>query len=448
MDIDQRAIAAPAVKWTSSCTRAASVQRCVGDALQRARSGCPGPVYLEIPWDVADAPVAPEDIEPAGNPEHTSRSAGSPEDLGGALAALRQAERPLVMAGSGVFWSGAGDDLARFAETAQVPVITASAARGTVPDSHPWCLGPLLHGGLAIPHADCVMVVGSAFNANVMFGRPPLFGTEQTIVQVDIDAGRIGGNRVVDVAVVGDARQVLRDLMEAWRGAPPGREQWRERARGLAEASAGYWDGQIDGSDGPKLHAGAVAREIAAVARERFGGAVTLVADGGDALSWALAYFYAERPGRLLTTTTALGTLGVGLPFALAAKAARPDEPVIAFVGDGSFGLTAMEIDTAVRHDLPIVVVVSNNAGWGDVRHEQDAAFGPGRHVASELRQTRYDELARSLGAHGEHVAQPAQLRPALERAIDTSRCAVIDVETDPAVLSDLLRMVASLGLM
>jgi acetolactate synthase I/II/III large subunit len=187
---------------------------------------------------------------------------------------------------------------------------------------------------------------------------------------------------------------------------------------------------------------------VAAVVQERFHGAATLVADGGDALAWALAYFQAEHPGRLLTTTTALGTLGVGMPFALAAQAARPDERVFLFTGDGSFGLTAMEVDTAVRHRLPVIVIVSNNAAWGDVRHEQDDAFGPGRHVASDLPGVRYDRLAEALGGHGERVERLEDLRPALERSMQSGVCSVIDVQTDPSVISELLRMVAQLKLM
>src|SRR5207244_13448953 len=175
-------------------------------------------------------------------------------------------------------------------------------------------------------------------------------------------------------------------------------------------------------------------------ARDRFGSEVTLVADGGDALAWALAYFRADMPGRLLSTTTALGTLGVGMPFALAAKAARPAEPVFLFSGDGSFGLSAMEVDTAVRHGLPVVVIVSNNSGWGDVRHEQDAAFGPGRHVASRLSPTRYDRLAEALGGHGEHVETLADLRPALQRAVDSDGCCATDAPTGPGALSLLVR--------
>ncbi len=447
MDIDQRAIAAPGVRWAASCVEAGRIPRYAAEAVHRARSGCPGAVYLDVPWDVLQQTPPALDVVPPGYAAAPARPAAPAEDIGAALAALRTAHRPLIVAGSGAFWSGAGKAITELSETSGIPVVTAGAARGVVPNSHPLCLGSLVHGGLAIPSADCVLLLGSAFNANVMYGSPPLFGAEQTVVQVDIDPARLGGNRAADVAVAGDAALVVHDLRQAWRGdrADP---SWVEQARSLAAASLASWDRQVDEHGGTALHPGLVARELAAFAREVLGGEVTLVADGGDALSWGLAYFYAEKAGRLLTTTTALGTLGVGMPFALAAQVARPSEPVILFSGDGSFGLTAMEVDTAVRHGLPVVVVVANNAGWGDVRHEQDQFFGAGRRVASELQQTRYDRLGEALGARGEHVDRIDQLRPALQRALDARVCTVIDVTTDPAVLSDLLRMVASFGLM
>src|SRR5207302_1262311 len=135
--------------------------------------------------------------------------------------------------GGGAFWSGAGEEIAAFAQQAQIPVITASAARGVVADSHPWCLGSLLHGGLAIPASDCVLVLGSAFNANLMYGSAPLFGAEQTLLQVDIAAERLGGNRTVDIPLVGDVRTVMHDLRTAWGEATP-RDAWLQRARDLA----------------------------------------------------------------------------------------------------------------------------------------------------------------------------------------------------------------------
>jgi acetolactate synthase-1/2/3 large subunit len=448
MDIDQRAIATPISKWAATCSESGRVPRYIAEALHRARSGCPGAVYLEIDADAMYRKAAPLDISPAGYASAPARPAGSAADIGAAVAALTAAERPLIVAGSGAFWSNAGEQIAAFATKARIPVITASAARGVVADSHPWSLGSLVHGGLAIPSSDCVLVLGSAFNANVMYGGPPLFGSDQKLVQVDIAPERVDGNRSADVTVIGDIASVVRDLTDAWSVTPPGRDEWLVRARELAEASLGFWNRQIDEHAGDLVHAGAAAREVAAVVQERFHGAATLVADGGDALAWALAYFPAEHPGRLLTTTTALGTLGVGMPFALAAQAARPDEPVFLFTGDGSFGLTAMEVDTAVRHRLPVIVIVSNNAGWGDVQHEQNDAFGPGRHVASELPGVRYDRLAEALGGHGEHVERLEELRPALERCMDSGVCSVIDVQTDPSVISELLRMVAQLKLM
>ena len=148
----------------------AAIPRYVAEALHRARSGCPGAVYLELDSHAVYGNAAPLDIVPAGFPVAPTRAAGDPADIGAAVAALAAAERPIIVAGSGAFWSGAGVEIGRFAEMAQIPVITASAARGVVADSHPWSLGSLVHGGLAIPSADCVLVLGSAFNANVMYG--------------------------------------------------------------------------------------------------------------------------------------------------------------------------------------------------------------------------------------------------------------------------------------
>ena len=348
-----------------------------------------------------------------GFPESASHPAASPKELELALEALRRAERPIVVAGSGSFWSGAGAEIARLCETLQLPVVTTSAARGLVPDSHEWCLGSLVHAGIAVAQADCVMVLGSAFNANLVYGGPPLFSDEQVIVQVDIAAEEMGGSRRPDVAVQGDVAQVAAGLA-ATGATGQDRREWLRQARELTGLSRPMWDQQVDQYRGSLVHPGALAREVCDWAESTWGGAATLVADGGDSLTWALAYAGAERPGHLLSTTTALGTLGVGLPFALAAKLARPQEPVVLLTGDGSLGLSAMELDTAVRHRLPVIVVVANNRGWGDVRHHQRLVLG--RETASRLAVSRYDRLAESLGGYGEQVETLAELRPALDR--------------------------------
>jgi acetolactate synthase-1/2/3 large subunit len=450
-ELDQRAIAAPGVKWAATCVEGTRIPRYVAEAFYRARAGRPGAVYLEVP---ADLQVA--EVEAAGRPlegflDPVPRPAAPAAEIERAVDVLQHAERPLVVAGGGAFWSGAGEALAAFCELARIPLTTTSSARGLVPDGHPCCLGSLVHGGGALLGADAVLVLGSAFNANLGYGRPPLFSPDQRIVQVDITAEGLGGNRRPDLGLVGDVTTVLGDLTAAWgSGAPsPARERWLSDTLEWASASLELWDSQLERYRGDGLHTGVVARELAAFARQATAGACTLVADGGDALAWALGYFFAEGPGRMLSTTTALGTLGVGLPFALAARAARPGEPVFALVGDGAFGLAAMEVDTMVRHGLPAVIVVSNNHGWGDVRHEvQELRQYAGARVAAELASSRYDRLAEALGAHGEHVTEIGQLRPALDRASASGLPAVVNVETDAAVEADLLKVVAEMGLM
>ncbi|HEX2484497.1 MAG TPA: thiamine pyrophosphate-binding protein [Myxococcota bacterium] len=447
-DAPQLAIAAAVAKRTIAVQETAKIPRFTAEAVYRARAGRPGPVYLELPQDVlaGRAPWPAADL-PFGFPSDIPTAAGAPEDLEAALAALERAERPILLVGSGAFWSGAGEAIGRFAELAKIPVTTTSAARGLVPDSHPFCLGTLVHAGGALLAADLVVVLGSAFNANTCFGQPPLFRAGQQLIQVDLAADALGGDRRPDRVIVGDVARVVADLARGFRKESPGRDAWLEQARNVTRFLRATWDQQIEKHSGSRVHAGAAVRELVAFAREACGDAVSFVADGGDALAWSLAYCYAEAPGRLLSTTTALGTLGVGMPFALGARAARPDEPVFLFVGDGAFGFTAMEFESAVRQKLPIVVVVSNNHGWRDVSHEQDMWFGEGRHVATELSDARYDRLAEAFGGHGEHVTRLDELRPALARALESGKAAIVNVQTDPTVLSDLLRNLGSMGI-
>jgi acetolactate synthase-1/2/3 large subunit len=177
----------------------------------------------------------------------------------------------------------------------------------------------------------------------------------------------------------------------------------------------------------------------------------TFVSDGGDSVLWGIAMSKAHRPGTNLAIGTAMGTLGIALPFAAAARAARPDERVFAFTGDGAFGLSAMELDTAARHRLGVVVVVVNNGGWGDVRHEQRMFYGEEADQGAVLSTIRYDLIAEAVGGHGERVVEQDQLRPALERALKASNDgvpAVVDAVTDPDVLSDLMRNLGGLSVM
>jgi acetolactate synthase-1/2/3 large subunit len=354
----------------------------------------------------------------------------------------------VVLAGSGAFFSGAGDALRAFVERTGIPVTTTSAARGLVDDDHPRCLGGLVHGGIALASADVALVLGSRFNANLVYGGPPLFSPGQKVIQVDVRSEHLGGLRRPDVGLVGDVRATLEDLTIAWTTPLDAHDTWAEQARQGAAMSWQSWDLQC-ARQAEGVHPGWLAREVARFAEEHM--PCTFVSDGGDSVVWGIAFSKAHRPGTNLFIGSAMGTLGVGLPFAVAARAARPDEPVFLFTGDGAFGLSAMELDTSARHQLPVVVVVVNNGGWGDVRHEQRRWYGEDADQGAVLSGMRYDLLAESVGGHGERVTEPEQLRPALERALKATELgapSLVDVTTDPEVMSDLMKNLGGLGVM
>jgi acetolactate synthase-1/2/3 large subunit len=433
-DVDQLAIARVVTKRATLCLSAERVGEYVADAIWYAMSPRAGACYVELPTDVLlDEPRDALGWEP-GFPSTVEPAASSVAELASMLDA---AERPVLICGSGAFWSGADEALARFSDRTKVPITTTGPARGLLPDSHPGSLGGLAHGGVAVALSDLVVIAGSRFDGNLLFGGSPLFQPRQKIVQIDVRREAFGGNRAPDLAVLGDVATVL-DAIDL-----PPKDAWLAEARTYADASRKAWSDESDTAvDG--VHPGSLARAVdAAAPRER-----TLVCDGGDILTWGIAHLTAERPGSILTTGTALGTLGVGVPFAVGAKAARPNDTVICLTGDGAFGLCAMEVDTSARLGLPVVVVVSNNGAWADVQHEQSAWFGEDRMVGSGLSFTRYEKLAEMVGGFGAYVERSEDVQPAIEEAIASGKTSVVNVRTDPKVVSEILRGIGQLGVM
>lgn len=441
-DVDQLRIARAITKRATICLEPARLGEYVADAFWHAAAPRAGVAYVEIPTDVLLGTPAAQGWSP-GFPGRVAPPPAAGDAVAELVELLEGAERPVVICGSGALWSGADDALRRFAETTRVPVTTTGPSRGLLPDSHPGCLGGLVHGGVAAALADVVVLLGSRFDGNMVFGGPPLFSPHHKLAQVDVRAEAFGGNRAPDLAVHGDVAAVLDQISDRWTK-PPG--DWLSQARSYADGSRAAWNASSDG-DVDGVHPGLLAREVSEVAFDH-GPDVTLVCDGGDILTWGIAQFRAERGGSILTTGTALGTLGLGVPFAVGAKAARPDDVVMCLVGDGAFGLCAMEVDTAARHGLTVVVVVSNNGAWGDVRHEQQAWFGDDRLVASDLGFTRYEKLAEMVGGFGASVERPQDVRPALEAAVGAGTVAVVNVRTDPNVVSEILRGIGQLGVM
>lgn len=421
-ELEQLRVAETYARYAKTVRRTDRVPQYVEAAFQHMLGTAPGPAFLEIPQDVFFRPLSDEAQRSFG-PRPTPRAAGDPRDVERAAELLRGSERPVVVVGSGAFWAGAEDALRAFAERTRLPVFTRNAARGLLPDSHPQCYGG--SPGLGVFKADLVLVIGSRFNATFYYGQFP----EQTrVVQVDCNAAALGDNRGLDLGICGDARLVLEQLGAALDGFEAPRD-WiaaldaaaEERARKFA---AGYR------SSATPIHPMRLLHEIDEFAGE----GTTVTIDGGDIGVAAARHLHANRAGSQLTNASILGSLGPGLPFALGAKVAAPDDTVVCVTGDGAFGIGAMEIDTAVRLDLPFTCVIGNDQSWGMIERGQRRAFGEDRLVAASLGDRPYDRMVEALGGYGERVEDPDQIRPALERARDSGKPACLNVMIDPKV--------------
>ena len=424
-EIDQVGMARPVTKGAWLVPTVSALPDYFRRAFRTALNGRRGPVHLTIPVDVQTAAVN-EDVRflPAASYRRMGALQGDPGQVAAAADLLRSAERPMAVVGNGAY-TVTREELETFTATTGLPVFTEEAARGVIPDSHPHCHG---HGdpranpvARRLADADVVLFLGKKLDATINFGEPPFLAPDVRIIQVEIEAGQIGLARGVDIAIHGDVGAVVRQLTAAATG-----QDWPPSPlhAELAQACSGehqQLEARATASDG--LHTMAVHQAL----RPLLGADDALIFEGSDFAFYGMPYYPAEKPHRWFTNGTA-GMIGWGLPFALGAQVALPDSRVVVLTGDGSFGFNGMELDTAVRLDLPVVVVMGNDAIWGMDYHQQVDLYG--RTVATELLPTRYDQVATALGAHGEYVEAVDQLPAALDRALNAGRPALVNVRT------------------
>ena len=410
-------------KWSDRIPSPDRVPTYMAKAFRTMLSGRPGPVFLELPWDVLSNGVDEAECPLATGYRTRARQPGDPQLVDRAAAVLAAAERPVVIAGSSIHWDDAAAQLAELAERLGAPVYLNGAGRGSLPAEHPHFFSHTRKDALG--EADVVLIVGTPLDFRLGYGAGIAEGAR--IIQVDSDASEIGRNRAVDIGIAGDSRSVLAQLTAA---APKRRrgDAWlrtlRTREQEKAERQAAY-----ERSDQVPIHHFRLARELDRVARAA--GDSMFVADGGNWVAIAAKVIGLHKPGRWLDPGP-LGCLGVGAPFAIASKLLHPDRPVFVIQGDGSFGFNGMDFDTALRFKLPMVVVVGNDAAWGQIRLPQVQLFGPEKSPATQLLPTRYDKVVEALGGQGELVTEPAQIRPALERAVASGTVACVNVILDP----------------
>ena len=441
-DMDQLRLMEPITKWAKTIYEARRIPEYVSIAFRQAKSGTPGPVYLECPADV----LIRQQVEQSEVtfPSHYYAEAESPADpalVREAVELLMAAERPMVIAGGGLFWAKGDKELRELVELAELPVQTTSFARGAVPEDH-----PLSPGWMGIPMADVILALGVKFDFTLTYGRPPLFNADAKMIQVGVDPSIIGHNRGADIGIVASPKAVLKQMIEEIKRAKKRAKtsEWVDQLRAIAKATEAQTAAAYNADTLP-IHPARLAKEVTQFLDKD----AVVVVDGGDAAAgWFAPLFRAQAPGQVLTSG-ALGCLGVGTGFALAAKLAKPDKQVLIYSGDGSFGLNGMEFDTFVRFDLPVVAIISNDSAWGMVKHGQRMMYGDDRLTGTLLKpRQRYEKMVEALGGYGEYVDKIEDIKPALSRAFASGKPACINVEVDPEPYSPATMFLAqSLGM-
>ena len=424
-ETEQVALLRPITKGAWSVSETRQIPEVLATAIRTALSGRPGPVFVEIPVDLLMTMIEDRLAPIPTGYVHRTRAAVESAMLGRLEALLTAAERPVVMAGGGVYWDDAAKSLAAFAERAGVPVFMNGAGRGALPTDHPNAF--FQTRGWALGHADVVLVLGAPLDFRLGYGRPPTFAENAKVAMIDVDPAELGRNRPLELGIAGDIDVILRQLTDQLSGKLAGRSApWRaELRRREAEARAKLVE--LAATDQAPISHYRWAWEIAcAVTRDTI-----VVGDGGDVVNCAAKFVPIDRMAQWLDPGP-LGCLGVGPSFALTAKLLRPDQRVLLVSGDGAFGLNGMELETAVRFKLPFTCIIGNDGGWGQIRSPQVSFFGEARTVATSLPTTRYDLMVEALGGRGAYVTDPAEIGPVLARALASDEVWCINVALDP----------------
>jgi acetolactate synthase I/II/III large subunit len=427
-ELDHPPLVATVTKHAGTVGDVAEVADEVDRALRLAAEPHRGPVFLDIALEALFSQGATELPDP--DPGPPAARVPDPDALAAVARLLGQAERPVLVLGSDVWADRAEDAARRCAEALALPVVANGQGRGILAPGGDGLLVTRARS-LAFGAADLVLVAGAPLDFRLGYG---VFGgrggAPAKVVHLVDAASQVAGHVELAGSVAGDLGLVLDGLAEAVAALPgrrPDTGPWRERLRDQARAAVAA-DRELLDSDGDPIHPARVYGELLRVLADD----AVVIGDGGDFVSFAGRFVEPARPGNWLDPGP-YGCLGTGLGYAIAARLARPSAQVVLLLGDGAAGFSLMDVDTLVRHRLPVVLVCGNNGIWGLEKHPMRMLYG--YDVAADLQpQCRYDQVAEALGAAGELVTTPAQLGPALRRAFDAGVPYLVNVATDPEV--------------
>ncbi|MFZ0088266.1 MAG: acetolactate synthase [Solirubrobacteraceae bacterium] len=422
-EVDHVPFVAPLTKLAVTAARTAEIPGMLDDAIRTTVTPHTGPAFVDFPLDEVFSEAEPPPL-PGPLPEPWTGPGAPAAELDRAAALLRRGQRPVIMAGTGLYWGRGEDQLRALAEELIVPVFLNGLGRGCLPADHELFLSRARSAALG--EADVALVIGVPLDFRLGFGQ--VFAADAEVVAIDVAEPERPSPRALSAALYGALPATLDGLRAAAASGDTSiRREWVRSLRRIEDERRAGEAQELRDSRAP-LHPMRIYGELA----EMLDRDAIVIGDGGDFVSYAGRVVDSYRPGCWLDPGP-YGCLGSGPGYALAAKLAAPDRQVVLLLGDGAFGFSGMEFDTLARHGVRVVAVMGNNGIWALEKHPMEYLYGYS--VAAELRpETRYDEVVTALGGHGELVRTPAELRPALERAFAADRPALVNVLTDPSI--------------
>jgi len=425
----------PAVKWNGKVDHWKRIPDMVRHAFRVAMSGRPGPTHILIPEDIISQQGDESSVAIVAPHQYrlTERLPGDSGTIQNAARMLVDADLVNIHCGNGSERSGASEEVRQLAEYLGCPVTHTIRARGIVPDDHPLCFHPTCMSRIAANNqADVVLAVGTRLGELNMWGRPPMFGEpdKQRLIQIDTEPTHIGLNRPADMAIVGDAKTVLAQLLNEIRRLTEKRDPHAKIAefRALQDQFEQELNAMVADTERQPMITG----QILKACNDFFDEDAIFVMDGGNTTLWDIHYHIARKPRSVIYSMN-YGHLGTGLPYSIGAKLACPEKQVYCVTGDSAFGFNMQELETAVRNNLPVVIIVAVDGAYGMEKSAQQRQFGrQAPWFGHDHAPVRYDKVSIAMGCHGEFVEAVHELRPALERAVASGKPAVVHVVVDP----------------
>ncbi len=418
-------LAAPYCKYAHGIEHVPRIPYYVNQAIRHSLYGRPGPVYLDFPDDIIRGECEEDEVLEVARVPEPPRTLADPDAVEAALSVLESADRPLVVVGKGMAWSRAEDDIREFIERTQLPFLNSPMGKGTMPDDDPLSVGAAR--STALREADVVFLMGARLNWIMHFGLPPRFRKGVRIIQLDIEPEEIGTNVPAEVALVGDGKAVVGQLNRALDNRQwfyPSETPWRATLKEKAQANMEAVQPMIDDDSAPTNYYRAFKDIVDWLPEDAI-----IIGEGANTMDIGRTQM-PNRHARHRLDAGTYGTMGVGLGFAVAAAVTNPDKAIVSVQGDSAFGFTGMELETMVRYNLPVKLIVLNNGGIGGGVHplKEGQTLPPGNLTYG----ARYEGMLAALGGKGLYVEDPKDLRAALDEAMAFDGPALINVPLNP----------------